>query len=57
MLNVSTIRVPIGTQLVSFLKIPDPPLNVKPEPLLVRPRGIRQYYHSALTDVWAAAGP
>lgn len=50
----STTRVPIGSQLVEYFS-KYASTAVEPEPVIVPPSWNKADYHSALTDVWAAA--
>lgn len=50
------VRVPIGSRLVEyFSRHAEVPVEVQPEPVIVPPSWNKADYHSALSDVWAAA--
>lgn len=50
----ATTRLPIGSQLVEYFKKFDS-LDVEIEPVIVPPSWSKADYHSALSDIWAAA--
>lgn len=51
----STVYLPIGSQFSLYFDRYSPPIVVEPEPVIVPPSWNKADYHSALSDVWAAA--
>lgn len=52
--RISSTRVPIGSQLEEYFRRHES-IEVEQEPVIVPPSWNKADYHSALTDVWAAA--